>query len=76
MNPSILVMLLSAGADPNAQAEDGFTALMVAVQDGYQEGVSVLLNAGAIASTQDQFGSTALHKAAIRMDSCLSQNFS
>ena len=64
MNPSILVMLLSAGADPNVQAEDGYTALMVAVQDGYQEGVSVLLNAGAIASTQDLFGSTALHKAA------------
>ena len=40
-------------------------ALIVAVQHGYQEGVSVLLNAGAIVCTQDLFGSTALHKAAI-----------
>ena len=61
MDSSILVMLLSAGADLNDQNEDGSTALIIAAQYDYKEGVTVLLNAGA---NVDIFGSTALHEAA------------
>ena len=64
MDPSILVMLLSAGADPNAQNEEDSTALLFAVELNYRGGVTVLLNAGANVNIQDIFRSTALHKAA------------
>ena len=64
MDTTILVLLLSAGADPNAQAEEGSIALIVAAKYDYKEGVSVLLNAGANVNMQNMFGSTALHVAA------------
>ena len=64
MDPSILVLLLSAGADPNAQNDQDFTALATAAHYGYQEGVTILLNAGANVNIQDIFGTTALHIAA------------
>ena len=64
MDTTILVLLLSAGADPNAQAEEGSIALIVAAKYDYKEGVSVLLNAGANVNIQNMFGSTALHVAA------------
>ena len=64
MDPSIPVLLLSAGADPSAQDNEGSTALMIASRYGYKEGVSVLLNAGANVNIQNIFGATALHEAA------------
>ena len=60
----ILVLLLSVGADPNTQSEDGSIALIAAAKYDYKEGVSVLLNAGANVNIQNMFGSTALHEAA------------
>ena len=64
-NPSILVLLLSAGADPNAEDEECFTALIIAAHCGYKDGITVLLNAGANVNIQNEFGSTALHGAAL-----------
>ena len=64
MDPGILTTLLSAGAVPNAQNEKGTTALMVAAQYGYKEGVAVLLNAQVDVNIQNKFGITALHVAA------------
>ena len=60
-------MLLSVGANPNIQTEnDGVTALMFAAASSYhyQEGVEILLNAGASVNLQDSNGYTALHEAA------------
>ena len=65
MDPSILILLLSAGADLNAQNEKDSTTLIVAAHFGYKEGVTVLLNAGASVNIQNKFGVTALHEAAL-----------
>ena len=64
MDHSILILLLSAGAEPNAQNDNDSTPLIVAAYYGYKEGITVLLNAGAIVNIRDRFGSTALHVAA------------
>ena len=65
MDPSILILLLSAGAELNAQNEKGrSTALLFAAYHDYKEGITVLLNAGASVNIRDRFGSTALHVAA------------
>ena len=64
MDPSILILLLSAGADPNVQNGKDSTALILAAHFGYKEGVTVLLNAGANVNIQNKFGMTALHEAA------------
>ena len=64
MDPSILILLLSAGTDPNAQNDKDSTALIVAAHYGYKEGVTVLLNAGANVNIQNKYGMTALHEAA------------
>ena len=57
-------MLLSVGANPNIQIENGVTALMIAAATSYQEGVEILLNAGASVYVRDSNGYTALHDAA------------
>ena len=72
-DPSVLIMLLSAGADPDYINMQGFTALIYAAQYGYKEGVTVLLNAGAHVNIQNIFGSTALHKAANRGSFAISE---
>ena len=64
MDPSILILLLSAGAEPNAQNDIDATALIVAAHYGYKEGITVLLNAGASVKIRDKFRLTALHVAA------------
>ena len=65
MDPTILDKLLSAGANPNIQAEHGHTALMEAAAYGYKKGVEILLNAAADVNIQNSYG-TALHCAAER----------
>ncbi len=57
---------LLAGAAPGLDAADGTgrTALMYAVEGGYDEIVEMLLAAGASLDRQDQSGETALHLAA------------
>ena len=62
MDPTILEKLLSAGGNPNTQT--GFTALMIAADQGYDEGVQVLLNASADVNIQNSDGNIALHYAA------------
>ena len=64
MDPSILVLLLSAGADHCAKNDEGSTALIIASYFNYKEGVSVLLYSGANVNIQNIFGATALHGAA------------
>jgi TonB family protein len=59
--------LLAEGA-PDLDAADGtgWTALMYAVEDGHDEIVEMLLQAGASPNLQNQAGETALHLAARR----------
>ena len=73
MEPTIPVMLLSAGANPNIQSRNCVTALMRAAQCDYQEGLEALLNAGADVNTQDSSGATALHYAAYMGHSAVTQ---
>jgi ankyrin repeat protein len=56
----IIKMLISAGADINAQDTEGFNALMAAANSGSQEAVEMLLNAGAKISILDIDGRSAV----------------
>jgi hypothetical protein len=56
--------LLSDGADPNCQDDNGFTPLMYAAWSGKIEMVQALLNADAEINTPNKFGSTAIFWAA------------
>jgi ankyrin repeat protein len=56
-------LLLNKGADPNAQAEDGETALMFAALSGDAELVETMLNKGADPSLRNKQGTTALQLA-------------
>lgn len=63
-NPEILQVLISAGADVNAQNEDGETALMKAMDEDVNPAcVNVLLKAGAKVNLKEEDGETALMKA-------------
>ena len=53
--------------------QEDLLVIVIAAHYGYNEGVTVLLNAGANVNIQKKFGTTALHKT---MDSYLFQNFS
>jgi hypothetical protein len=50
--------LLDAGADPNFRDSDGRTALHIASCEGHPEVVELLLQRGAEAAVEDQWGST------------------
>ena len=50
--------LLDGGADPNFRDSDGRTALHIAACEGYAEVVELLLQRGAEAAVEDQWGST------------------
>lgn len=58
--------LLNAGADPNAEAIDGWTVLMVAVEYGWVDIVELLLDKGANPNVKDRHGWTALMVAALK----------
>lgn len=62
-NEILVKELLEAGADPNYQAANGKTALMVAAKDGHDSRfgtVELLVEAGADLSIKDNNGLTAL----------------
>mgnify|MGYP000932808922 CR=1 FL=1 len=56
-------LLLAAGADPNAQADDGEAPLHRAARGGHREAAAVLLGAGADASLRSHRGESALFAA-------------
>lgn len=55
------LMLLSEGANPNAQNHAGISALMFALAGEYREIVDALLDSGADASLIDDWGRNVLH---------------
>lgn len=57
-------LLIEAGAQANAKAPDGRTAIIGAAQGGYKEVVDALLAAGADAKVKDESKTTAMHVAA------------
>jgi len=77
-DPAAVRLLLEAGADPNAAANDGFTVLMAAAGQAWREDrantteaesvavVSALVAAGARVDDTNDMGETALHGAAGR----------
>lgn len=56
----IVTLLLSFGADPNIQDDQGRTSLMIACSNGYYEIAKSLLDAGAAIDLSDNRGNTAL----------------
>jgi ankyrin repeat protein len=64
----IVKLLLAKGADPNAAAANGATALGLAAQKGEPESVRLLLAAGADPNAATQGGITPLHGSAENCD--------
>ena len=60
-NPEAITALIKAGADIDAQDEDGLTALMSATARGNLEAVKALIEAGADANIKDKKGRTAAY---------------
>lgn len=59
----IISILLSAGANVNAQTTEGWNALIAAANSGSIESVKLLLSAGANINAKDNRGGTALSRA-------------
>lgn len=55
----IINLLLNAGANPEQQSKDGWTALMIGRQSGRSEVVNILLKAGAKLKQEEKEGGTA-----------------
>lgn len=58
--PEILTYLISKGADVNAAAADGWTALMSSAQRNFTNNIVLLLQAGADPARSTKFGENAL----------------
>lgn len=56
----MIEVLLDAGADPNEEKEGGWTPLLGAANQGYQQLVELLLKSGADPSHRNRSGDTAL----------------
>lgn len=63
--PRVLRILLDAGANPDATAREGETALMQAAGYGYEESVKILIEHHADVGVRDHKGRTALMHAAM-----------
>ena len=63
--PQVLRILLEAGANPNATAREGQTALMRAAGFGFEESVKILIEYHADPNLEDHEGRTALMHAAM-----------
>ena len=56
----VVRILLGAGADVNIKGDDGWTALMIAVESGHKEIVEMLLDRGADVNQKNEHSTTAL----------------
>ena len=65
-NPTVVQLLLEAGADPNVRNDEGLTALHQGATNSNPVVISNLLSAGADPNAMDNDGYTALHYAAAR----------
>ncbi|MGA2775841.1 MAG: ankyrin repeat domain-containing protein, partial [Candidatus Omnitrophota bacterium] len=65
-NKEIVELLLSKGADVNAKANNGETALMSTAETNKKEIVKLLLSKGADVNIKSDIGETALSKAELR----------
>ena len=64
-SPTMVTLLIAAGANVNAQTNHGFSPLHFAAFSGRAENASILAAAGADVDLQDILGYTALHYAAL-----------
>jgi ankyrin repeat protein len=55
-NVDMVKMLLEAGAEVNAKADNGWTALILAKRNGHAEIVRLLIEAGAMDDSHIEFG--------------------
>ena len=70
-HPEAVRALLAAGADPNARAADGSTAMLYAAHFGDSDSVQALLGAKGDPNLANRYGMGPMHEAALRADTAL-----
>ena len=70
-NPTDIRGLLAQGADPNARAADGSTAMLYAAHFGASDSVQALLAAKGDPNLTNRYGMGPMHEAALRADTAL-----